>query len=53
MPVKHLRICGPCNDQTRFAPCSLVCRIGTDTDPDSWRENLQHGAGTMPGEAVR
>jgi hypothetical protein len=47
MPVAHLRICGPCNGQIRWAPCSATCRIGADTDPESWRENLQDGAGTM------
>lgn len=48
MPLKHLRICDRCKT-IRFAMCAIACKIPADTDPDSWRENLQDGAGTMPG----
>lgn len=47
MPLKHLRVCEPCN-ATRFAACSLACRVPNDADPASWRVNLQEGAGTLP-----
>lgn len=49
MPLKQLRVCIHC-DRVRWAPCSTVCRVGADTDPDSWRVNLQDGAGTLPEE---
>lgn len=49
MPVKHLRVCDHCQ-HTRFAPCSTTCRAPNPADPDSWRVNLQDGAGTLPEE---
>ncbi|AIM41043.1 hypothetical protein PBI_SQUIRTY_96 [Mycobacterium phage Squirty] len=49
MPLKHLRICDTC-DRVRFAPCGKACRVPNDIDPDSWRINLQDGAGTIGGE---
>lgn len=53
MPVAHLRVCAPCGDQIRYAPCSLACRVSADTDPDSWLPNMQEGAGTLPrGEVL-
>lgn len=53
MPLKHLRVCEPCN-RVRFAGCSIACRVPNDEDPKSWRENMQDGAGTigMPADAV-
>lgn len=50
MPLKHLRVCPPC-DRIRWAPCSIACRLPNELDPDSWRENMQDGAGTM-GESL-
>ena len=50
MPLKHLRVCEHC-DQTRWAPCSIACRVPDDQDPQSWRTNLQAGAGTMREQA--
>lgn len=53
MPLKHLRVCEPC-DQIRFAACSAGCRVPDAADPTSWRENLQEGAGTiLPPPALR
>jgi hypothetical protein len=46
MPLKHLRICGQCNT-IRYAACSKACRVALDTDPESWRVNLQEGAGEI------
>lgn len=46
MPVAHLRVCDHCEGRVRWAPCSTVCRVGADTDPTSWRDNLQADAGT-------
>lgn len=47
MPVSHLRVCpAPCN-RIRWAPCSKPCHLPADTDPDSWRENMQAGAGMI------
>ena len=46
MPLKHLRVCTHCQ-HTRWAPCSVACRIPNDTDPQSWQENMQYGAGTI------
>lgn len=53
MPLKHLRVCESKHDngavcgKVRFAPCSVSCGVPNDEDPNSWRENLQEGAGTM------
>ncbi|CAN5143870.1 hypothetical protein BH11ACT6_BH11ACT6_34580 [soil metagenome] len=47
MPLKHLRVCERCN-KIRFAGCSTACGVPNDTDPRSWRDNLQDGAGTFP-----
>lgn len=47
MALKHLRVCAPCGDQVRFAPCGIACRVPLDTDRHSWRDNLQDGAGTL------
>lgn len=47
MPVAHLRVCPqPCN-RIRYAACAVSCRVPSDQDPDSWRINLQDGAGTI------
>ncbi|MCH9732856.1 MAG: hypothetical protein K0U84_24890 [Actinomycetia bacterium] len=52
MPVAHLRICASC-DVIRYAPCGTSCGVPYDQDPNSWRENLQRGAGTLPpGQAT-
>lgn len=52
MPVAHLRICASC-DVIRYAPCGTGCGVPYDQDPNSWRENLQRGAGTLPpGQAT-
>lgn len=50
MPLKHLRVCTPCN-RVRFAPCGRACQLPVDTDPDNWRVNLQDGAGTIGRQA--
>lgn len=47
MPLLHLRVCNRC-DATRFAGCSTTCGVPLDSDPQSWRVNLQEGAGTLP-----
>ncbi|AEK07856.1 hypothetical protein FDI59_gp109 [Mycobacterium phage Yoshi] len=41
-------MCEHC-DRTRFAACGKACRLPADIDPDSWRQNLQDGAGTIGG----
>lgn len=46
MPLKFLRVCGHCNT-IRHAACSSACKIPPAEDPDSWRINLQDGAGTI------
>lgn len=45
MPLKHLRVC-PCG-KVRYAGCSIACRVPLDQDPQSWRPNLQDGAGEI------
>lgn len=47
MPLKHLRVCEHCNGAIRWAPCSIGCQVPPDHNRDSWRENLQPGAGTF------
>jgi len=47
MPLAHLRVCEPCGNKVRFSGCSAVCRVPNDSDPRSWRENMQDGAGTI------
>ena len=47
MPLQQLRVCAPCGGRIRWAGCSPTCRIGDGLDPESWRENMQDGAGTM------
>ncbi|ASZ74468.1 hypothetical protein I5H97_gp094 [Mycobacterium phage Wachhund] len=50
MPTLHLRVCpDPCG-KVRFSACSKACRLPNDIDPESWRINLQDGAGTIGGE---
>ena len=49
MPLKHLRVCDHCHT-IRYASCSTVCQAPPEQDPDSWRANLQDGAGTLPKE---
>lgn len=52
MPLAHLRVCPePCN-KVRYAGCSKACRVPLDQDPQSWRLNLQDGAGEIR-EVVR
>lgn len=46
MPLKHLRVCEPCN-RIWYAACGKACRVPNDADPDSWLINLQAGAGTI------
>jgi hypothetical protein len=46
MPLKNLRVCEVC-DHVRWAPCSIGCAIPPDNNPESWRLNLQAGAGTL------
>ncbi|AXQ61042.1 hypothetical protein SEA_GIRR_95 [Mycobacterium phage Girr] len=49
MPLLHLRVCpDPCS-KTRFAECGKACRLPNAIDPESWRINLQDGAGTIGG----
>ncbi|QBI97439.1 hypothetical protein SEA_FANCYPANTS_103 [Mycobacterium phage Fancypants] len=49
MPTLHLRVCpDPCG-KVRFSACSKACRLPNDIDPESWRINLQDGAGTIGG----
>ena len=47
MPLKHIRICTPCN-QTRWAPCGITCKVPHESDPASWLLNEQDGAGEDP-----
>lgn len=47
MPLKQLRVCGHCNGQVRWAPCSKTCQVPFEGDKDSWLPNMQQGAGTM------
>jgi hypothetical protein len=47
MPVAHLRVCTPCGGRIRFSDCSNACQAPNPTDPDSWRVNMQDGAGEM------
>ena len=52
MPLLHLRVCelDGCG-KVRYAACSTTCRVPSEQAPDSWRENLQHGAGQLLREA--
>jgi len=52
MPLKHLRVCEPCN-KVRWAPCCKSCRIPPDHDRSSWVDNLQRGAGEFLRERVQ
>ena len=45
MPLKHLRICVPC-DQTRYAPCSIGCRVPDEQDPENWT-TVEDNAATL------
>lgn len=47
MPLKHLRVCGPPCNAIRYAACGTTCKVPHHDDPDSWRINLQDGAGTI------
>lgn len=47
MPLKHLRVCERC-DLIRYAACSPGCVLPPDYCAESWRLNLQAGAGTIP-----